>query len=57
MYANRQVSSESLHYATVMFPQRAGSDIEGLTKVRDTEELKHADGAEVLYAQVKPRKR
>ncbi|KAK3517989.1 hypothetical protein QTP70_030328 [Hemibagrus guttatus] len=83
VYANKQVSSESLHYSTVMFPNRAGSEIKGTSsltaeyatvdhsskqqhegritgneaKERHTEQLEHSDGAEVLYAQVKPRKR
>ncbi|XP_058273174.1 myelin-associated glycoprotein-like isoform X2 [Hemibagrus wyckioides] len=82
VYANKQVSSESLHYSTVMFPNRAGSGVRGTssltaeyatvnhgskqqnegiteteTKERDKEQPKHSDGAEVLYSQVKPRKR
>ncbi|KAK2832082.1 hypothetical protein Q7C36_015544 [Tachysurus vachellii] len=82
VYANKQVSSESLHYSTVMFPNRAGSEIKGTSsltaeystvrhgskqknekrnteteaKESDTELIGHSDGAESLYAQVKPRK-
>ncbi|XP_053097831.1 myelin-associated glycoprotein isoform X2 [Pangasianodon hypophthalmus] len=82
VYANKQVSSESLHYSTVVFPNRDGSEIKGISsltteyatvhhgskqqnkggiteteaKERDIEHLKQSDGAEVLYAQVKPHK-
>lgn len=82
MYANRRVSSESLHYSTVRFPNRTANentDLPSLTadyatvhhgskqqdnrrmtktevKERDSEQIKHSDGDEVLYAQVKPRK-
>lgn len=120
VYANRPVSSELLHYSTVVFPSRAGSEIRGLSsltanyaavhhgsehqtegeteeaaieevqeekvmdmdcvmmqnsaeeevmygnitqmikskegKERDSEQLKHAEKAEDLYSQVKPRK-
>lgn len=33
MYANKQVSSESLHYSTVMFPNRAGSGVKGTSSL------------------------
>ncbi|XP_053506545.1 myelin-associated glycoprotein isoform X2 [Ictalurus furcatus] len=82
VYANRRVSSESLHYSTVRFPNRTANentDLPSLTadyatvhhgskqqdnrrmtktevKERDSEQIKHSDGDEVLYAQVKPRK-
>lgn len=79
VYANRQVTSESLHYSSVMFTKRAGSEMKGFSSLtdeyatvqhsskqqnkggnvgqeRDKEELKHSDGAEVFYAQVKTRK-
>lgn len=79
---NRQASSETLHYTTVVFPGRAGSEIKGTSSLtaeyasvhhgskpqnkggmtetgaegKGTEQLKLSDGAEVIYAQVKPRK-
>ncbi|XP_053506547.1 sialic acid-binding Ig-like lectin 14 isoform X2 [Ictalurus furcatus] len=82
VYANRRVSSESLHYSTVRFPNRTANentDLPSLTadyatvhhgskqqdnrrmtktevKEKDSEQIKHSDGDEVLYAQVKPRK-
>lgn len=33
MYTNKTVLSESLHYSNVVFPNRAGSEVRGLSKL------------------------
>ncbi|KAF7693739.1 hypothetical protein HF521_007492 [Silurus meridionalis] len=41
VYENKQVSSESLHYSTIMFQNRAGNEIRGLSSHTDYATVHH----------------